>query len=59
MVSRSAGALGVIVNRPFNCGLLSSHFLASLLSTGTAVALAPLELVGVAETGRARLTYDC
>ena len=26
---------------------------------GTAVALAPLELVGVAETGRARLTYDC
>jgi hypothetical protein len=33
MVSRSAGALGVIVNRPFNCGLLSSHFLASLLST--------------------------
>jgi hypothetical protein len=26
---------------------------------GTAVALAPLELVGVAEAGRARLTYDC
>jgi hypothetical protein len=26
---------------------------------GMAVALAPLELVGVAETGRARLTYDC
>jgi hypothetical protein len=39
--------------------LLSSHFLTSLLSTGTAVALAPLELVGVAEAGRARLTYDC
>ena len=28
------------------------------LSLGTAVALAPLQLVGVAETGRARLTYD-
>ncbi|MHC2564414.1 hypothetical protein [Bradyrhizobium liaoningense] len=49
------------VNRPFNCGLLSSHFLFLLPCSppGTAVALAPLELVGVAETGRARLTYDC
>jgi hypothetical protein len=40
------------VNRPFNCGSLSSRFLTSLLSP-PAVALAPSELVGVAETGRA------
>jgi hypothetical protein len=40
------------VNRPFNCGLLSSFFLPS---TGTAIALAPSELLGVAETARARV----
>lgn len=28
-----AGLVDLTVNRPFNCGLLSSHFLASLLST--------------------------
>jgi hypothetical protein len=39
------------VNRPFNCGSLT--FLNS--QHGTALALAPPELVGVAETGRARL----
>jgi hypothetical protein len=30
-----------------------------MFSTGMAVALALSELVGVAETGRARLAYDC
>ncbi len=38
------------VIRPFNCGMLSITFL-NLLT----VALAPSELVGVAETARARL----
>jgi tripartite-type tricarboxylate transporter receptor subunit TctC len=49
-----AAPLGVI--RPFNCGLLSS-FLSYMLAfqLGTTVALAPSELVGVAETGRARV----
>jgi hypothetical protein len=48
------------VNRPFNCGLQSSSLLTFLSpQPGTAVALVPSELVGVAETGRARLACDC
>jgi hypothetical protein len=43
------------VSRPFNCGLLSSHFLTSLLSTRHAVALAPSELVGLRRRGERRL----
>src|ERR1700693_4441784 len=46
-------ALRVI--RPFNCGLLSSSILTFMFSTGMAVALAPSERVGMAETGRSRL----
>jgi hypothetical protein len=38
------------VNRPFNCGSSSSHFLASLLPTRDGGSACP---VGVAETGRA------
>ena len=45
------------VNRPFNCGLLSSTLLNS--TTGIAVALAQSELVGIVKTGRARLACDC
>jgi hypothetical protein len=45
------------VNRPFNCGLLSSPLLNS--TTGNAVALAQSELVGIVKAGRARLAYDC
>lgn len=40
------------VNRPFNCGLLSTLFLKPF---GKVVALGPTEQVGVAQTGRARL----
>jgi hypothetical protein len=47
----------VTVNRPFNCGLLSSPLLNS--TTGNAVALAQSELVGIVKAGRARLAYDC
>ncbi|WP_049823564.1 hypothetical protein [Bradyrhizobium sp. WSM2254] len=42
----------LVVNRPFNCGLMSTFFLKPF---GNEVALGPLERVGVAETGRARL----
>ena len=45
------------VNRPFNCGLLSSTLLN--LPVGKVVALAQSELVGIVETGRARLACDC
>ncbi len=41
------------VNWPFNCGLLSSCH-SFFLSSGTPVAIAPSELVGVAETERPR-----
>ncbi len=40
------------VNRPFNCGLLSTLFLEPF---GKVVALGPTEQVWVAQTGRARL----
>jgi hypothetical protein len=43
---------GQSVNRPFNCGLMSILFFKPF---GKTVALDPLERVGVAETGRARL----
>jgi hypothetical protein len=45
-----------VFNRPFNCGLLSSILLAP--SASNAVALAPSELIGVVEMGRARLECD-
>jgi hypothetical protein len=44
------------VNRPFNCEFLSSPL---RTTPSKAVALAPSELVGVVETVRARLAYDC
>ncbi len=47
----------MVVNRPFNCGFLSSTIIRTTPSK--AVALAPSKLVGVVETGRARLAYDC
>ncbi|EAQ33660.1 hypothetical protein NB311A_10715 [Nitrobacter sp. Nb-311A] len=40
------------VNRPFNCGLLSTLFLKPF---GKVVTLGPTEQVRVAQTGRARL----
>ena len=43
----------VAVNRPFNCGSSSSHFLTFLLPTRHGGSACPSELVGVAETGRA------
>jgi hypothetical protein len=50
-------ATRMIVNRPFNCGLLSSTLLNS--TTGNAVTLAQSELVGIVKTERARLACDC
>jgi hypothetical protein len=54
------GIIQIGVNRPFNCGLLSSPLFPLLNSTtGNAVALAQSELVGIVKTGRARLACDC
>jgi hypothetical protein len=44
---------------PLIAACCQAPFLPSKAFTGMAVALAPTELVGVAETGRVRLTSDC